>query len=234
MHIADTRRTWNNCQPFCTQRLVRPSGNWLVWPSWAPRCRLQVLSRRSGPLPSRRHWFLRARLWSAIAAPLPIGADEPALLFAISSPLTVAAICGWRAIASRLVASGTIAAADSPPLGMRFSVRDLFLLGGNRGAIACRPDGEVVRNLRLIDASGLAAYVAALVGLGVASYGVVFGQRHRYWTFAGAAGAITVATYLLAGTAGDWLKIRRPLLENFERLRRTSAWSGLLPLRFWV
>src|SRR5437016_838672 len=67
---------------------------------------------------SRGHWFWRAlAIIAAVMALAPIRAYEPALTFAISSPLTVLLLALRRA--SR--------AHDPSETRIRFTVRDLFL-----------------------------------------------------------------------------------------------------------
>jgi hypothetical protein len=169
---------------------------------------------------SRWHWFPRALVvWGAIAALVPIRAYEPALLFAISSPLTVAEICCWRATAARLTSSSNAQAENRPASRVRFGLLDLFLLLTIVG-LSLVVVIEVVRHLQMIAWGGLAGYAAAFVVLGVASYGVIFGQQRRFWAYAAAAGAIAAAT-VLVWSSSDWLRLGGqfgiyPILPFFE------------------
>jgi hypothetical protein len=163
---------------------------------------------------SRRHWFVRALvLWGAIALLVPIRAYEPALLFAISSPLTVAIVLAWRAAVNRwrpLAKSEASepAAAEQPPAAttrgpFSFRLVDLFLLMAIAGLWLAVVVASV-RNVRVLEWSGPIRYVAAFTIAGIAAYGVVFGERRRFWSYAAAAGATWAAVYLI-GNSGDWL-----------------------------
>ncbi len=154
---------------------------------------------------SRWHWFLRAlAVWGAVAALVPVRAYQPALLFAISSPLTVASICGWRTIAARRAMVG--AEPESPrAVAMRFGLLDLFLLVAIVG-LSLVVLIEVVQNLQDIEWGSVAGYVVALVALGLASYAAVFGQKRRLWTYAAAVGAIAAAVFFI-WSSSDWLGV---------------------------
>jgi len=78
---------------------------------------------------SPRHWFWRAlAMWGAVMALVPIRAYQPAIVFAISSPLIVAAIMAirWR----RQSKERRAAQSDAAPLlsSIRFGLSDIFLL----------------------------------------------------------------------------------------------------------
>jgi len=75
---------------------------------------------------SRRHWFWRAiAVWCAVMALVPIRAYEPALTFAISSPLTILLIrLRWRNANFRDSTSSELAKHHSR---LSYSIRDLLL-----------------------------------------------------------------------------------------------------------
>jgi hypothetical protein len=163
---------------------------------------------------SRRHWFVRAlALWGAIALLVPIRAYEPALLFAISSPLTVAIVLAWRAAMNRrrpAAKSGASepAAAEQPPAAttrgpFSFRLVDLFLLMAITG-LAVATVATIVRQVEIFDASGLRQYVAAVVTLGIAMYAVVFGKGWRILTYIAATIPVGTTLYLI-GSAESWL-----------------------------
>src|SRR5262245_59285170 len=78
---------------------------------------------------SKQHWFIRALVvWASVLALLPIRAFEPALVFSVSSPLTIAVI-----FISRQIALGRKPSVGEPatyplPRMLRYRLSDLFLL----------------------------------------------------------------------------------------------------------
>jgi hypothetical protein len=76
---------------------------------------------------SRIHWFWRAlAVWAGIAILLPIRAHQPALVFTISSPVTIAIICSIRLRTK----SADVHPSDpsrTRPVLPRFAIRDLLL-----------------------------------------------------------------------------------------------------------
>ena len=78
---------------------------------------------------SRVHWFWRAlAIWASVLLLVPIRAFEPALIFAVSGPLTV----GLVALARFLCPQAAAVKSEPEPADgssrFRFSLRDLFLL----------------------------------------------------------------------------------------------------------
>ena len=161
---------------------------------------------------SRRHWFVRAlAVWGAIALLVPIRAYEPALLFAISSPLVVAILCGWRVIAARRSPAQAASPNELPHAPMRFGVRDLFLLLALVG-LSLAVLIEIVRHLRPINWPALAAYVAVLVSLAIGFSAVAIGKRRRVAAAIGGVGAIAGSMGLI-WISPDWLMIGHHFFE---------------------
>src|SRR5687767_13366500 len=78
---------------------------------------------------SRQHWFGRAVvILAAVAVLLPIRAWQPALVFALSSPLTIAILLAARRFSARDSIHPDVQAANQPRSAFRFRLSTLFLL----------------------------------------------------------------------------------------------------------
>jgi hypothetical protein len=195
---------------------------------------------------SRRHWFLRALvLWGAIALLVPIRAYEPALLFAICSPLTVAIVLAWQAAANRWRPLARSEPGESPtaePTAIvsptaatsrsrfHFRLLDLFLLMAIVGLWLAVVVASV-RNVRVLEWSGPIRYLAAFTIAGIAAYGVVFGERRRFWSYAAAAGATWAAVYLLWNSS-DWLGMANvaEVLTLLPKITNTFAMTSVVAM----
>jgi len=78
---------------------------------------------------SRVHWFWRAlALWGAVVVLVPIRAYEPALMFAVSGPLTVGLVLAFGSIFNRGASANPEENPTDSNSSFRFALRDLFLL----------------------------------------------------------------------------------------------------------
>jgi hypothetical protein len=150
---------------------------------------------------SRRHWFWRAlAVWLCAAAMLPIGAEEPALVFCLSLPAIAVAVRTilWLASPPRQ------AACQTPPVQAKtqFTLRDLtaavtlWTLWLGVAVLA-------MRRLTLVDDSGrgrsaldIVVPAAAMIPTACLAWLVVRGRR-RFWSSLGLAGSVLVGTWAM-------------------------------------
>jgi hypothetical protein len=158
---------------------------------------------------SPRHWFWRAlAVWAAIMALVPIRAYQPAVIFAISSPLIVAAIvltC-WRQRAQERRATGDGSA--PPPPAFRFGLSDIFLLMLLVG-LSLAGMLHVRERLEFFNSTNYALTATALIAVSVISW-VLFQTRRRV-----AWGVLLVATIGALATVIPKLGVNS---EDFDAL----------------
>src|SRR4051794_31058157 len=134
---------------------------------------------------SRRHWFWRAlAVWAGVVGLLPIRAYQPALVFAISSPLTIAVLraiqrrsatpsfprSAWERTPRRSASHALnepemkndepVTNANAPFSRLRFSVRDLLLATALVGLLLASLM-QLMPRLGQIHAAELALTIAA-------------------------------------------------------------------------
>src|SRR5262245_12707395 len=186
---------------------------------------------------SRAFWFWRAAaVWAGIAALLPSRAYQPALVIAVSSPLTIFLISmiQFQRRRSALQRSadgepgGAPAASEQCPNAFRFGLRDLLLATAFVGVLLTTalqllpPAGQ-------INAVEFAAVAAVQFILPVVAWAFVSSRRRVVW------GVALIAA--VAGSGAGLYSVRRWLPSNcalidilFERI---DTW-GLLRVSVFV
>lgn len=150
---------------------------------------------------SRRHWFWRAlAVWLCAAAMLPIGAEEPALVFCLSLPVIAVAVrtVVWAAPPSRQ------AACQAQPVQARgqFTLRDLTA-AVSLWALWLGVTVLAMRRLALVD-NGLHGKfardnvlpAASMTATACLAWLLVRGRR-RFWSALGLAASVLVGTWAL-------------------------------------
>lgn len=143
---------------------------------------------------SGRHWFWRAlAIWICVALMLPIGAYEPALVFAMSLPGIALAVRGfqWRAEQRGAIRRSFSSRVKSVRFGLRDILLATALLGLSLAAavhVARRPALESDW-LRAKTAAEIVLPALAMTLIAVCCWCAICG-RHRWWSSAALLAAI--------------------------------------------
>jgi hypothetical protein len=172
---------------------------------------------------SRALWLWRAAaVWSGVALLLPIRAYQPALVVAVSSPLTILLIRALRRW------SGDALARSQPVF--RFSVRDLLVMTAMIGVFLAT-GLQVVPRVGKINVVEFPVMAAVQTVVPVCAWGYVASRRRRLWGGALVAAVIGSACGIYSlrrWLAADWalIDVLFERIDNWGLIRVSALAAG--------